>query len=86
MMKPLPMLAHAVRFDRSNPDICPALVWKSQFTQEPASDPSGQATIDDQYWCVYTQACVGPDNGLVEPYLCSVQDRTCHREAIRRNR
>jgi hypothetical protein len=31
-------------------------------------------------------ACVSPDNGLVEPYLCSVKKRVCHREAIRRNR
>jgi len=85
-VKALPMLSHAVRFDRKNPNICPGLVWKSQFTQEPATDPDGQATIDDQYWCVYTQACVGPDNRLVEPYLCSVKNRICHKEAVRRNR
>jgi len=85
-VKTLPMLSHAVRFDRKNPNICPALVWKSQFTHEPSSDANEQSTVDDQYWCVYTQTCVGPDNGLVEPYLCSAKNRTCHREAIRRNR
>ena len=80
------MLSRAVRFGRKNPNICPGLVWKDQFTQEPPMDPDGQSTIDDQYWCVYTQACVGPDNRLVEPYLCSVKNRTCHRDAVRRNR
>ena len=84
-MKVLPMLAHAVRFDRKNPDLCPALVWKSQFTQAP-DDSNDQSTSDDQYWCVYTQACVGPDNGLVEPFRCSIKSRTCYRDAIRRNR
>jgi hypothetical protein len=85
-VKALPMLSHAVRFDRKNPNICPGLVWKSQFTEEPTMDPLGQSTIDDQYWCVYTQACVGPDNGLVEPHLCSVNSRSCHRDAVRRSR
>lgn len=84
-MKSLPMLAHAVRFDRKNPDLCPALVWKSQFTQAP-DDSNDQSTSDDQYWCVYTQTCVGPDNGLVEPFRCSIKSRTCYRDAIRRNR
>jgi hypothetical protein len=85
-MKALHMLSHAVRFDRKDPNICPGLVWKNQFTQEPPIDSDGQSTIDDQYWCVYTQACVGPDNGLVEPYLCSIKKRICHRDAVRRNR
>jgi hypothetical protein len=84
-VKSLPMLAHAVRFDRKNPDLCPALVWKSQFTQAPY-DSNDQSTSDDQYWCVYTQTCVGPDNGLVEPFRCSIKSRTCYRDAIRRNR
>jgi len=84
-VKLLPMLAHAVRFDRKNPDHCPALVWKSQFTQAP-DDSNDQSTSDDQYWCVYTQTCVGPDNGLVEPFRCSIKSRTCYRDAIRRNR
>ena len=85
-MKARPMLSQAFRFDRHNPDICPALVWRSQFTQEPAPDASGQATIDHQYWCVYTQTCVGPDNGFTEPYLCSDPNRTCHQDAVQRNR
>jgi hypothetical protein len=83
-VKQRPMLAHAVRFDRHNPDICPALTWKGQFTPaEP--DPTVQSVSDHQYWCVYTQTCIGPDNGLVEPYTCSKKDRACRGEAIRRN-
>jgi hypothetical protein len=80
-VKSLPMLAHAVRFDRKNPDLCPALVWKSQFTQ--ADDSNDPSTSDEHYWCVYTQTCVGPDNGLVEPFRCSRKSRTCYRDAIR---
>jgi hypothetical protein len=83
-VKQLPLLSHAVRFNRTSPDICPALTWKGQFT--PAEhDPSVQSVSDHQYWCVYTQTCIGPDNGLVEPYACSKKDRACRRDAIRRN-
>ena len=80
-MKQLPMLANAARFDRRNADLCPALVWKSQFSQTP-EDPTASSTIDDHYWCVYTQTCVGPDNGLVEPYRCSNTKRACRLKAI----
>ncbi len=80
-MKPQPMMAHAIRFDRRNVDLCPALVWKSQFSQTP-EDPGALSTGDDHYWCVYTQTCVGPDNGLVEPARCSVKNRTCRLKAI----
>jgi hypothetical protein len=34
---------------------------------------------------VYTQTCIGPDNGIVEPYACSKKNRTCRRDAIRRS-
>ena len=79
-MKQLPILSHAVRFNRNSPDICPALTWKGQFT--PAEhDPSVQSVSDHQYWCVYTQTCIGPDNGFVEPYACSKKNRTISRDA-----
>jgi len=84
-VKQPPMLAQAVRFNRSSPDLCPALTWKGQFT--PAKyDPSVPSIDDHQYWCVYTQTCIGPDNQLVEPYACSKKNRACRREAVRRNR
>jgi hypothetical protein len=73
-------MRHAERFDIDHPDLCPALRWKGQFTNsEP--DPTVPSTRDDLYWCVYTQTCVGPDNGLAEPYLCSSPRRPCHRDA-----
>jgi hypothetical protein len=84
-MKQRPMLDHAARFDRRNPHLCPALIWKSQFSQTPA-DPSALSTSDDHYWCVYTQTCIGPDNGPVEPYLCSIKNRSCRLKAIQMNR
>ena len=83
-MKPRRMLSQAVRFNRTSPDVCPALMWKGQFTSA-EHDPTVPSTSDHQYWCVYTQTCVGPDNGLVEPYLCSRKNRSCYREAIRRH-
>jgi hypothetical protein len=83
-VKQRPMLDHAERFDRRNADLCPALIWKSQFSQTP-DDPNAQSTSDDHYWCVYTQTCIGPDNGLVEPYRCSIKKRSCRLKAIQRN-
>ena len=49
----------------------------------PLSDPSVPATTDHQYWCVYTQTCIGPDNQIVEPYVCSNPKRSCHQTAVR---
>jgi xanthine dehydrogenase YagS FAD-binding subunit len=84
-MKSLHVLTHAVRFDRTSPDLCPALTWKGQFT--PAEhDPTVPSGSDHQYWCVFTQTCVGPDNGLVEPHLCSKQGRRCYKDAVKRLR
>jgi len=77
-----PMLTHAERFNRNHSDLCPALTWKGQFTPA-APDPSVPATTDHQYWCVYTQTCIGPDNQIVEPYVCSNPKRSCHQTAVR---
>jgi len=75
-------LTESVRFDIADRDLCPALTWKGQFTGAKL-DPSVQSTRDHQYWCVFTQTCIGPDNGLVEPHLCSVKNRACRRDAVR---
>lgn len=74
-------MKQAMRFNITNPHLCPALRWKGMFTgvQE---DPTVPSTRDNHYWCVYTQACVGPDNKLVEPFECSSPERVCHREAL----
>ena len=75
-------MKQSVRFDIHHPGLCPALRWKGQFTAT-EEDPTIPSTRDNLYWCVYTQACVGPDNKLVEPHLCSAHSRSCHRQAVR---
>jgi hypothetical protein len=72
----------SVRFNIEHPDLCPALRWKGQFTGTDV-DPTVPSTRDNQYWCVYTQTCLGPDNKLAEPYLCSNPSRRCHLDATR---
>lgn len=76
-------MKQAIRFDISHPHLCPALRWKGQFTatEEDFTVPS---TRDNLYWCVYTQACLGPDGGLAEPVKCSSRARACHAEALRK--
>ena len=81
-MKPLVALKHAVRFDVEHPHLCPALMWKGRFCPPVKVDLRVPSTHDHQYWCVYTQASVGPDNGLVEPSICSRRERSCHRDAV----
>jgi hypothetical protein len=71
------------RFNITNPDLCYALKWKGQFTQS-EDDPTVPSTRDHLFWCVFTQTTVGPDGQLAEPYLCSVPNRSCHRDARRR--
>jgi len=70
------------RFNTDHPDLCPALKWKSQFTAT-GDDPTVPSTRDYQYWCVYTQTCLGPDGALAEPHPCSVRGRACHAMAVR---
>jgi hypothetical protein len=77
MKQPLPS---AVRFDIDNPALCPALCWKGQFTTV-ARDTTVPSTRDNIFWCVYTQTCIGPDNHVAEPNVCSRPERKCHRQA-----
>jgi hypothetical protein len=74
-------MKQAMRFNISNLHLCPALRWKGMFTavEEDVTVPS---TRDNHYWCVYTQACIGPDNKLAEPDECSSLKRKCRREAL----
>jgi len=69
-------------FDINHASLCPALKWKGQFTSPP-TDPSAQAVLDHQYWCVYTQTVLGPDGKLAEPYPCSQPARKCHQVAAK---
>jgi hypothetical protein len=62
---------------RDHPNLCPALRWKGQFVlSEP--DPSAQTGTDHNFWCMYTQTCVGPDGMNAEPALCASPIRACH--------
>jgi hypothetical protein len=76
------MMRQAERFNIADPDLCPALRWKGQFTSSEV-DPTVPSTRDDLYWCVYTQTCVGPDGQPAEPYLCSKKRRVCYKKARR---
>jgi len=76
------ILKQSERFDTEHPHLCPALKWKAQFIAAPV-DPTVQPTLDHQYWCVYTQTCLGPDGALAEPHPCSVPSRKCHIEAMK---
>ncbi len=70
-MKPDP------RFDTTHPDLCPALRWKGQYIlAEP--DPTIPSSHDGNYWCAFTQTCIGPDGKLAEPGNCCSTDRGCH--------
>ena len=66
-MKALPMLSHAVRFDRNSPDFVRLSSGRANLRNR-QTIRAFQSVSDHQYWCVYTQTCIGPDNGLVEPY------------------
>jgi hypothetical protein len=77
------LLSHAERFDVTNPQLCPALTWKGQFTSSGEEDPTVPSTHSHQYWCVYTQTCIGPDGDIAEPQPCSDETRSCHRFAVR---
>ncbi len=65
------------RFDKSNPNLCPALRWKGQFVLAPI-DESAQQGTDTSFWCMYTQTCIGPDGMVAEPGNCSSFLRPCH--------
>jgi hypothetical protein len=65
------------RFNTLHPDLCPALRWKGQFVLA-ETDASAQQGTDTNYWCLYTQNCMGPDGLLAEPGTCSSPIRSCH--------
>ncbi|MFB3815828.1 MAG: hypothetical protein ACE14L_17130 [Terriglobales bacterium] len=66
------------RFNIHHPDLCPALRWKGQFISA-ERDPDVPVCGDGNFWCLYTQTCIGPDGGLAEPGECSSLMRGCHR-------
>lgn len=65
------------RFNTNNPDLCPALRWKGMFILA-EHDPTVPPCNDGNFWCVYTQNCIGPDGKVAEPGDCSSKYRTCH--------
>ncbi len=57
------------RFKDLGYEVCHCLRWKSMFYRsEP--DPTVPPSNDDNYWCVLTQVCLGPDGKLAEPASC----------------
>ena len=65
------------RFDVNSPNLCPSLRWKGQFILA-APDPDAQGGTDTNYWCKFTQNCIGPDGMTAEPGMCSSPFRECH--------
>ena len=71
------MLTEFERLNTDRPDLCPFLKWKGQFViSEP--DPNGASERSGAFWCLYTQTCIGPDGGVVEPVYCASPDRKCY--------
>jgi hypothetical protein len=71
------MISEAERFNIHHPDLCPCLRWKGMFIQV-EHDPSVPPAADNNYWCVYTQTCIGPDGKLAEPIECISGERACY--------
>ena len=71
------MIYEADRFNIDHPDLCECLRWKGMFIGVP-HDPSVPPSRDGNFWCVYTQTCIGPDGQLAEPGNCSSPGRACH--------
>ena len=57
-------------------DRCTFLNWKGLFI-EAEWDPTVPPANDRNFWCVHTQACVGPDGQFAEPESCK-PGRSCH--------
>ena len=65
------------RFNNQHPDLCTALRWKGQIIGVP-HDSTVPTSHDGNYWCMYTQACIGPDGDVAEPGNCCGSTRGCH--------
>ena len=56
---------------------CEALRWKSMFIE---TGGEGGTDVDDvngsNFWCVYTQKCIGPDGEAVAKSTCT-PSRSC---------
>lgn len=70
-------MTEAELFAANYPTLCHCLRWKGQFVwadHDPSVPPAGDAN----YWCVFTQTCLGPDGQLAEPATCGSTDRGCY--------
>ena len=63
-------------FGKLDHEVCRLLRWKSMFI-EAESDPTVPPSNDQNYWCVQTQVCIGPDGQLADPASCS-PSRSCY--------
>ncbi len=55
---------------------CDALRWKSMFiaTEEESTPETADGS---NFWCVYTQNCLGPDGESVSEHTCTAS-RSCY--------
>ena len=61
---------------KADEDVCRCLLWKGKLIGVPW-DPTVPPANDRHFWCVHTQACVGPDGHFAEPESCK-PGRSCH--------
>ena len=55
---------------------CDALRWKGMFIDtEEESTP--ETAVGSNFWCVYTQNCMGPDSEVVGADICTAS-RSCY--------
>ncbi|MEW6208536.1 MAG: hypothetical protein AB1631_09220 [Acidobacteriota bacterium] len=71
------MITEVESFNLNHPDLCPHLRWKGMLVGV-EWDPTVPPTNDGSFWCLFSQTCIGPDGGLVEPGECCSTGRACH--------
>ena len=61
---------------KAGPEVCRCLMWKGKLLGV-EWDPTVPPSNDRNFWCVHTQACIGPDGHVAEPEGC-IPGRSCH--------
>ena len=61
---------------KAGPDVCRCLMWKGKLMNA-EWDPTVPPSNDRSFWCVHTQAVIGPDGKVAEPEVCK-PGRLCH--------
>jgi hypothetical protein len=71
------MITEVESFNLNHPDLCPHLRWKGMLVGV-EWDQTVPPTNDGSFLCLFSQTCIGPDGGLVEPSECCSTGRACH--------